>query len=251
MSAQYFTYAHLKADSNEVFYIGKGVKRRITDAASRSKHWKSTVLKHGLKIGPLARWKTEQEAFEHEKFLIWCFRDMGIKIVNQTNGGDGVSGWRHSDETKKKMSISRSGENNHGYGKPSPNKGKPMSEAQKIKISAANKGRKNTDEVRAKLSTALKGRVISDETKKKMSDARKGKKLSAEHCKRISEGKTGDKHHFFGKPSPRRGTTHTDESKQQMSLIKRGKKASEETKLKMSESQKLRRAKNRELKCKS
>ena len=248
---EHFTYAHFKKSNGSIFYIGKGTKRRMSSIHNRSNYWKSTVAKHGFVVEPLAKWPTEQEAFQHEKFLIWCFRDMGVNIVNITDGGDGVSGLRHSPEAKRKMSIARSGDRNHGYGKPSPNRGVAMGEEQKQKISKANKGRKNTEETKAKLSAALKGRVISDETKKKMSDARKGKKLSAEHCKRISEGKTGDKHHFFGKPSPRRGMTHTDEAKQQMSLIKQGKKASEETKLKMSESQKLRRAKNRELKCKS
>jgi len=243
---EYFTYAHLRKSDNQVFYIGKGVLSRIKSTSGRNPYWENTVKKHGLITQKLSKWKTEKEAFEHEKFLIWCFRDMGINIVNITDGGDGVSGLRHSIEAKQKMSISRSGERNHGYGKPSPNRGIAMSEEQKKKISKANKGRKTTDEIKAKLSDALKGRVISDETKKKMSDARKGKKLSAEHCKRISEGKMGDKHHFWGKPSPRRGMTHTDESKLQMSIIKRGKKASDETKLKMSVSQKLRRAKAKE-----
>lgn len=243
--SEHFTYAHFKKSNDNIFYIGKGTKRRMRSVHSRSNYWKSTVAKHGFIVEPLAKWRTEHEAFEHEKFLIWCFRDMGINLVNITDGGDGVSGLRHSLEAKQKMSIARSGDRNHGYGKPSPNRGVAMSEEQRQKISKANKGRKHTDEMKAKLSVALKGRVVSDETKKKMSDARKGKKLSIDHCERISKGKTGDRHHFFGKPSPRRGATHTDEAKLQMSLIKLGKKASEETKLKMSESQKLRRAKTR------
>tara|TARA_R110000868_G_C10697544_1_gene748873 strand:- start:126 stop:803 length:678 start_codon:yes stop_codon:yes gene_type:complete len=46
-----------------------------------------------------------------------------------------------SDETKRKMSEAQKGDKNHNYGKPAYNKGKPMSEEQKKKISAAKKGK--------------------------------------------------------------------------------------------------------------
>jgi hypothetical protein len=101
----FYTYAHLKPD-NSVFYIGKGRGRRAWAKDNRNPHWRHIVAKHGEhKVEVLAQWPTEQEAFEHEKFLIWCFRDMGFSMANVTDGGEGPSGYRHTAETKAKLSL--------------------------------------------------------------------------------------------------------------------------------------------------
>ena len=52
----------------------------------------------------MANWENESEAFEHEKFLIWCFKDMGIKLANLTDGGEGASGAIRTEEQKKRYS---------------------------------------------------------------------------------------------------------------------------------------------------
>jgi hypothetical protein len=100
----FYTYAHYKPN-NSVFYIGKGRGRRAWSIKDRNPHWQNVVAKHGgHKVEVLAKWSTEQEAFDHEKFLIWCFRDMGYSMANITDGGDGVSGYTHTPETKKILS---------------------------------------------------------------------------------------------------------------------------------------------------
>ena len=103
----YFTYAHCKQTNGSIFYIGKGKRDRIVSHASRNNYWKNVVSKHGLRTMRLAKWKTEQEAFDHERFLIWCFKDMGIELVNMTDGGEGLA--NPSAETKEKMSNSFKG----------------------------------------------------------------------------------------------------------------------------------------------
>jgi hypothetical protein len=101
----FYTYAHYKPD-NSVFYIGKGQRNRAWAKDNRNSHWRNVVAKHGEhKVEVLAQWPTEQEAFEHEKFLIWCFRDMGFSMANVTAGGDGISGYKHTEETKAKLSL--------------------------------------------------------------------------------------------------------------------------------------------------
>jgi hypothetical protein len=100
----FYTYAHYRPD-NSVFYIGKGRGRRAWAKDNRNPHWRNVVAKHGEpKVEVLAQWATEEEAFEHEKFLIWCFRDMGQSMANITGGGDGVSGYKHTLETRKILS---------------------------------------------------------------------------------------------------------------------------------------------------
>ena len=73
-----------------------------------------------------------------------------------------------SEETRKKMSESRKGENHPMFGK-----------------HLSTEHRKN-------LSEALKGKYLSAETRKKMSEARKGKHRSAETSKKIAEARKGN-----------------------------------------------------------
>ena len=110
----FYTYSHSKPDGS-VFYIGKGVGDRAWAKDNRNIHWHRTVKKHGYNVDVLAHWDTEDKAFDHEKFLISCFRDMGIKLVNMTNGGEGSAGYKWTDEQKAKVDIA--GEKNPMFGK--------------------------------------------------------------------------------------------------------------------------------------
>ena len=64
----------------------------------------------------------------------------------------------------------------HRKGKPAWNKGVPMSNEQKKKLSDANKGKHHSEETRNKMREALKGKHPSEETRKKLSEAKKGNK---------------------------------------------------------------------------
>lgn len=119
-----------------------------------------------------------------------------------------------SDETRRKKSISMSGEKHPFFGtvrsletrrkisesklgKPSANKGKPKSEETKQKLREANLGKKHTDETKKKISEI--SRNMSDETKRKIGEKSKGNThakgviKSAERLRAISE-------QFKGKP---------------------------------------------------
>ena len=69
-------------------------------------------------------------------------------------------GRKHSEESKKKMRLK-------ALGRPAPNKGKPMSEEQKIKQSIAMKGKFSRE------NNPNFGRKHSEESKKKMSEIKK------------------------------------------------------------------------------
>jgi hypothetical protein len=98
---KFYTYGHYRESDGRLFYIGKGTRSRAHATVGRNAHWASVVAKHGLKVEIFARWKTEQEAFEHEKFLISCFRDdLGFVLANKTDGGEGSSGLIFTPEAR-------------------------------------------------------------------------------------------------------------------------------------------------------
>jgi hypothetical protein len=106
----FYTYAHLKKTTKELFYIGKGTGNRLHRKDARNEHWHNTVKKHGYEAIVLSYWDKEEDAFEHEKFLISCMKDIGVKLVNQSSGGDGngplggfcFSGKKHTEAAKEK-----------------------------------------------------------------------------------------------------------------------------------------------------
>jgi len=106
---KHYTYAHTKPDGT-IFYIGKGVGKRAWQTTNRNDYWKKIVAKYGSrKVEILANWDTHEEAISHEILLISCFRDMGYKLANLTDGGDGNFGYLASEETKAKMSAAHVG----------------------------------------------------------------------------------------------------------------------------------------------
>jgi hypothetical protein len=171
------------------YYIGKGSGRRIDNPSGKSVNLPPKERRIFLK-----RNLTEEEAFRHEVYMIALYgrKDMGTGILwNFTDGGDGTSGYRPTEETRKKLSEAGKGNKKLlGY--------------------------KHSDETRKRISEKLKNKKHSDETRRKISKKLKGKqnclgrKLSEETRRKMSEAQKGEKHYFFGK-------THTEESKKKRS----------------------------------
>ena len=190
----FYTYAHYKPD-NSMFYIGKGQRKRAFDKASRNKKWKSIVAQEGdHKIEILAHWSTEKEAFEHEIFLIECFRQMGAQLVNVSKGGFGASGYRHTPEYVEYMKSIMLGSGNAFFGKKHSNVTKEkISQTKKKRPTKAWLGKSRDESTRSKISLSLMGHVghkHTDETKAKLSLAHTGKKQappSEETRKKLSE----------------------------------------------------------------
>ena len=111
----FYTYAHYTPAGN-LFYIGKGSGVRAYKFFGRSSYWQNVVAKYGKpNVQILANWDTEEEAFSHEILLIDCFKELGHKLCNLSNGGEGPSGLKHSEESKEKMRIANMG-NKHALG---------------------------------------------------------------------------------------------------------------------------------------
>ena len=269
MSAdQFYTYFHTRNDTGAVFYVGKGKGLRA-HSSKRNALWKRISEKHGHTVHIASEWPTEAEAFEHEKFLIACFRDMGVPLANMTDGGEGVSGFVLTDAMKSKLSKSlRMGFLEHPEraakisialkGRVSPNKGRVASKETRKKISDANSGRKHSEESLKKISESQIGRVMSEETKSKMSAAAKARKARegntffapsatkeqlAEWRKKSSDAQIGKKlsneHKSkisaagIGRVSANKGKILPEEWRAKMSAAGKGRPKSEEHKAKI------------------
>jgi hypothetical protein len=95
-SNNFYIYAHYKPDGN-IFYVGKGRSKRAWKTYGRSDFWYKTVNKHGgYEVVLLYENLSEDEAFrlEKEEIEFWGRRKDGGFLINLTDGGDGVSGYK-------------------------------------------------------------------------------------------------------------------------------------------------------------
>jgi len=174
-----FTYGEYTFNY-EPFYVGKGSANRLNEHLKEINNkflddfgltLKQKILIEMIKfdkVDPIIlkvkEGLNEKEAFNLEILLISLIGRLDKKtgpLTNLTEGGEGISGWLASKETRRKMS------NYH--------KGKHHLEETKKKIRDSNKGKK------------LTGRILSQETKDKISKGNKGKKMSEESKKKISK----------------------------------------------------------------
>ncbi len=102
----YYTYAYLREDRTP-YYIGKGTKLRAYQKSGKP----CAIPKDKSRIILLKQNLTEEESFKHEIYMIAVFGrkcDGGI-LCNKSIGGEGISGYRFSQNSRKKMSETRKG----------------------------------------------------------------------------------------------------------------------------------------------
>ena len=197
--ARFYVYAFLREDGTP-YYIGKGQgnrawgkRRRISPPADSSR---IIILFENL---------TETEAFSEEIRLINFYgrKDLGTGILrNLTDGGEGSSGYKHTQDALDKMSAAQSGEKSYNYGRTgekSPSFGKKHTAEARAKMSAANTGKKQTPETIAKRSAANTGKKRTQEARAKQSAANTGKRHTPESLDKMSAANTGENNPMFGK----------------------------------------------------
>ena len=200
----YCVYEHWRPDKNLPFYVGKGnpKRARTTDRGKNAYH--TNIVKKLKRLGLEVEIKIvsdemhEKDAFTLEVERIAHWRAVGIKLANLSDGGEGPSGLRHTEEWKRAQSERLRGRprSKEACEKTALKlRGIPLSEEHRKKLSDSHKGQIISDEARKKLSIALRGRIFSEDHRRKISLSLLGKsvgrKASEETKKKMSIAQTG------------------------------------------------------------
>lgn len=177
----YYVYEHIRLDTNQVFYVGKGKGNRSTRHYGRNKHWHNIVNKCGFEVRYIAKDIDEELSLLVEQERIDQLRRFGVELCNYTNGGEGVSGLKHSLESRQKMRESRL-----KY---------EISEEAKKNLSKALKGRKLSKEWIEKIAKANTGKVRSEKQRKDMALIKSKKVLCIDENKEFINAIEAGKHY--------------------------------------------------------
>lgn len=157
----FYVYSHetiLPRQKGNVFYIGKGRGKRAYAKDGRNKYWLKIIKKYGYQVKILFKDLTETEALRLEIQIIANY-EKG-KLCNLTNGGEGVSGHKHSVETLLKLKTSHLGVK--------------LSEDRRLKHIDNLREISNRPDVKLKNSIRMKKFTLSEESRKKISETLKG-----------------------------------------------------------------------------
>jgi hypothetical protein len=220
MHNDFLVYEHWRSDKNVPFYVGKSNerKRRATNMSNRSERHKRLTAKlrregHQVIVKIVDRNLPEESAFLLERMRISTYRAARVELVNFTDGGEGVSGWRADEVEKARRS-------------------RVQSEAQ------------SRPEVRARRSAALKGKPKSAEARRKMSENNSmGRPEVREKAKTTRLANGGWKpptpelvqrwrqefsHKYIGAGNPFFGKKHSEETRAKMRAARARQKAQKE-----------------------
>lgn len=119
----FYVYEHTRPDTGVVFYVGKGSGARLNSKDKRNQHWHNIVSKaNGRNAYKVADNLDEELAFLCEMERIDQLRRLGYRLANSTDGGcGGIRGYKHTNESKSKISLKLkgklAGEKHPRYGK--------------------------------------------------------------------------------------------------------------------------------------
>lgn len=225
----YYVYRHIRLDTNEVFYVGRGKEKirngkvykcdeyyRAFDKSNRNIFWNNIANKTEYRVDIIYECDNEFDVCKKEIEFIKLYGRRDLKqgtLVNLTNGGEKESGKIITEEHRKKLSESSKGRVKSVYTRKKLSeslKGRVFSEEHKRKLSISKTGFRHSEEAKLKMSIAKKGkkrsdsfrelqrknqtgRVYSDESKKKMSESKKGRYNMYNHpsAKKVVDRKNG------------------------------------------------------------
>lgn len=149
MKNNYCVYRHIRLDTNKVFYVGIGLKERPRRISGRNEIWNRITAKTDWYWEVMLDNLTRKEAEEKEIEFVKLYGRLNTKqgtLANMTDGGEGATNHKMSDEAKDKIRQKALG--------------RKASKETKSKMSADRKGRVQyipTAEQKAKMSALKKG----------------------------------------------------------------------------------------------
>jgi hypothetical protein len=167
MRQDFYVYEHIRKTDGSVFYVGKGFGGRASRKTNRNKHWHNIVNKHGFDVRFVVKDVDEELSLLVEIERIDQLKKLGAKLCNQTNGGEGVTGYVATAETRQKLSEAHLGRKIPKWLSEKYSvlrKGKPKSEEWKQKVSKANRGKVRSQSAKDLISDAKSLTVICVET---------------------------------------------------------------------------------------
>ncbi len=158
--SNFYVYGHF-TNSGRIYYIGKGKGNRLNrKKRTNNKIHNYNRVHYGCNPIIIIDNLSEKEAFKKEIELVAYFKKLGYILANQTNGGEGVSGYKASIETRTK--ISKSNKEYYNKGGKVWSDGLKFSEEHKEKLSKAHKGIPLSDNHKNNMSKAIKDRYEND-----------------------------------------------------------------------------------------
>ena len=193
---------------HEPYYIGKGRDRRCRHHLYSNRNLKKYNRSKKIleetgfdpKIVILKSGMSSDEAFSFEKKVIKAIgREINEgSLTNLTDGGDGGSGYKHTEKHKRKISKILKGRK-HSWGDKISKSltGKAKTESHKNNLWKT-RDRVMPEKVRTKIKKTMKSRV------------KNGEVFTESHRKKISKSVSGSKHPMYG-------LSHKQETKNKMS----------------------------------
>jgi len=216
----FYVYEHIRRDTGAVFYVGKGRGGRHCSKRDRNQYWHNVVNKAGgFDSRVVIEDQSEELILLAEIEKISQLRMLGVTLVNLTDGGEGITGLKHSEESKLAMSQKLKGKS-HKHTPESiekirqANTGVVFSDERKEKLRQKALGRKMLPHVREALNERMKSFKQSEETKEHLRQVNIGRKhtpealakmsawqmdrpkLTCPHCNRASSAGNASRWHF-------------------------------------------------------
>jgi hypothetical protein len=203
--------------SGAIRYVGKTSKTpserlagHIKDAQRRETHknkWIRSLIREGAIPRVIVLATAHDDGNALERWFITTMRERGFRLTNGTDGGDGVTGYRHTPETRAKISAAGRGRSmTHSAASRAKisqaKKGNPISVGvrgplslgHRAAIAAGNRGKKQSPEAVAKSAMARRGTHHSEETRARISAVLTGTVLSPERVAAAVAGRAGYQH---------------------------------------------------------